>query len=409
MRVRRRAVVRGAVLVIGIAVIIAVGLRLADVMGWTGGGGQVASTPGPGGPGGAFFGGQGGAAAPIPVSVRAEPVRVGTVEEIAMLSGTLGPRYEVDVFPRRGGRLLSVAVEVGDQVVPGDVLAVVEHTDLLLQERQAAAGLAVARASLQRATSQLERAQAEYDRAVLLRSGGAATEQELRNAANQLQEAEIQREVTAAQLEQSETSHQLIQLQLNQVHIDTPVAGVVIARPVVAGSQVGTSTSVAVVAGLDPIEVVFYVPERDIGRLQLGQRFVLDVDAYPRERFTGEVASLGASIDQRTRSVAVRGSVPNPDLRLRPGMFARVELVIERSDTALWLPREALMTGSAGYYVFVAQNDRAMTRMIEVGIQGRDRFQVLSGLTEGELVISVGQQAVRNGQLIQLAPGGGGS
>ncbi len=376
------------VILVTLLVVGFVGVRVADVVTESRQPATRASRPG------------GFGAAPPP-SVTVEPATLGTVEEVTLLSGTVEPRYQVEALPRRGGRLAAVYTEVGARVQRGERLGTVEHAELLLQEQQTAAGLTVSRASLLRAESQLERVRADYERVERLRELGAATEQELKNALNQLREAEIQLDVSRAQLEQAEANYEMMRLQLGHVHIEAPVDGVVMHRPFVVGGQVSTSTPFATIAGLDPIDVVFHFSERRLGELRMGQPFVVTADAFPAETFAGEVTEIGAEIDSQTRTVAVRGQVPNPDLRLRPGMFARVELVIGRAEDVVTVPREALMMDSEGYFLVVVEGDRAVHRPVRLGVQGRERLEVADGVDVGDIVITVGQQRLRDGQIVR--------
>lgn len=339
------------------------------------------------------------------VSVQVEPVTRGSVEETAVLSGSLEPQYQVDVFSRRAGRLARLQVSQGQRVRAGEPVATVEHSDLLLQEQQAAASLAASKASYRRTEAQRDKAAADYERVKLLHEQRASTQQELRNATDQLREAGIQLEVAKAQLEQAEADSALVKLQLQQVEMDAPVSGVVIRTYGVVGSQVTTSAPVATIAAVDPIEVAFSVAEKEIGRLALGQPFTIAVDAFPKESFQGKITSLGAVVETPTRALAVRGRVANSGLRLRPGMFARVELVVGHKDNVVSVPREALMTRTAGAYVFVVVDGIARTSPITVGIQGRERVEILEGLKVGELVAVVGQQQLREGQQVRTVSG----
>lgn len=369
------------------AILVGVGLRVSDLI-------LSAREPAPAAGFGA--GGRGGAA----VSVRIEPAAVAAVEVRSTMTGTLEAEYEIDVFPQRSGRLASVAVDVGQRVAAGDVLAVVEHDELLLQREQAAASVAVSQASVRRAETQLERAREDYERTEQLYRRGAATQQELQRVQGVLEEAQIQLDSARAQLAQAEANYRLVELQLERVHVTAPVSGVVVSRPVVAGSQVSPSTSVATLAAMDPIEVVFHLPEREMGRVGAGQPIFVVVDAFPGRTFSGRVSQVGAAVDPRTRTVTVRGRVDNPDLALRPGMFARVELVLARKDAVLSVPREALLQGPQGPYVYVVEDNRAVTRPLTVGLEGSERVEVLAGVREGEPVVVVGQHRLRPGRAV---------
>lgn len=335
------------------------------------------------------------------VSVQVEPVGKGPVEEAVVLSGSLEPQYQVDVFSRRAGRLSRVIVKEGQRVRVGDPLFSVDHSDLLLQEQQAVAGLAASRANYRKAEAQRDKIAGDLERVKLLYDQRASTQQELRNVTDQLHEAEMQLEVAKAQLGQAEANLAMVKLQLDQVNTAATVSGVVIRTFGVAGSQVTTTAPVATLAGLDPIEVAFAVAEKDIGRLRVGQDFSLSVDAFPGETFRGKITSLGAVVEASTRTLPVRGRVANPELRLRPGMFARVDLVVGQKANVLTVPREALLSRSDGFYVFVVADGIAEARPVKIGVQGKERVEILDGLAEGDPVAVVGQQQLRDGQAVR--------
>jgi multidrug efflux pump subunit AcrA (membrane-fusion protein) len=173
------------------------------------------------GPGG---GGRGAEA----VAVEVQPIARGEVEETTVLSGSLEPQYQVDVFSRRAGRLARMNVREGQRVRTGEPLAAVEHSDLLLQQQQAVAGLAASKASYRKTEAQRDKVAADYERVKLLYEQRASTQQELRNVTDQLREAEIQLEVAKAQLQQAESNVAMVKLQLNQVNTEASVSGVVI-------------------------------------------------------------------------------------------------------------------------------------------------------------------------------------
>lgn len=381
---RRRWIVWAAVF----AVVALAGVRVATVI-------RSAQSPGPTGAFGARA--DGGTA----VSVRVEPARIGNVDERVVLHGNLEPQYEIDVVALRSGRLAQVNVEVGDRVEPGDVLAVVEHSELLVQLRQTEAQVGVSRAALRRAELQLERARADEERTEQLVQRGAATRQELERIRAQREDAEVQWDSARAQLAQVEANLELMELELARAHISAPVAGVVIQRPAVVGAHVGSNSVIATIAGIDPIEVAFHLPEREMGKLHEGQAIRVSVDAFPDRVFVGEVSRLGAAIETRTRTLPVWGRVPNPDLALRPGMFARVELVLEGKEDVLTVPREAILLSSGQEpFVYVVEDGRAVARPVVRGLEGSERVEIVEGLQEGDEVVVVGQHRLRPGRAV---------
>ena len=134
---------------------------------------------------------------------------------------------------------------------------------------------------------------------------------------------------------------------------------------------------------LDSLEVVFNVPERDINKIKLGQKLLISTDAFPGRQFEGVVHHLEAAIDPQTRTMAVRGRVANPQLQLRPGMSARVEIVLDRKENILAVPREAIMLLAGGSYVYTVQENRAKLQKVKTGVEGRERVEIVEGLREG--------------------------
>ena len=246
---------------------------------------------------------------------------------------------------------------------------------------------------------------ADEERTRQLVQRGAATRQELERIQAQREDAEVQRDSARAQLAQVEANLELMELELARAHITAPAAGVVVQRPAVVGAHVGTNSVIATIVGIDPIEVSFHLPEREMGKVHEGQAIRVSVDAFPERSFAGEVNRLGAAIETRTRTLPVWGRVPNDDLALRPGMFARVELVLEGKNNVLTVPREAILLSSGQEpFVYVVENGRAVARPVVRGLEGSDRVEIVEGLQEGDEVVVVGQHRLRWAAPSSLSP-----
>jgi membrane fusion protein, multidrug efflux system len=161
---------------------------------------------------------------------------------------------------------------------------------------------------------------------------------------------------------------------------------------------------------IDPIKVDFRVPEPSLRDLREGQAIEVTLDAYPGESFSGQVFAINPRVNVEGRSVVLRARLPNPDGRLRPGLFARVELVIERQDNALLVPEQAIMPTEEGNFVFRVVDGMAVRTPVTLGQRRGGRVQVVKGLSQGEVVIVAGQMKVRDGAPVSARqPAGAGA
>jgi membrane fusion protein (multidrug efflux system) len=131
--------------------------------------------------------------------------------------------------------------------------------------------------------------------------------------------------------------------------------------------------------------------------VRTGQPVAVRVDAYPGRAFTGKVAAVGLAADPRVRTFTVKVRVSNPEHLLRPGMFARGEITVERREQVLVVPRDAVVTVDGQTSIFLAAGGKARARRIRLGLTNGARVEVLSGLQKGESVIVAGQSGLVDG------------
>jgi membrane fusion protein, multidrug efflux system len=190
--------------------------------------------------------------------------------------------------------------------------------------------------------------------------------------------------------------------------IRAPFAGQLGIREINLGQFLKEGTSVVPLQALDPVFVDFALPERELSKISVGQGVRLRVGAYPDRTFQGTIHAISPGIDQGTRNVQARAELKNPDLKLRPGMFARVSALLPTQDRVLTLPREAISFNTYGDSVFVIEEKAGKTlvqrRQIQTGAVRGDEVAVRDGLKAGELVVSAGQVKLTNGQEVQIKP-----
>ena len=163
--------------------------------------------------------------------------------------------------------------------------------------------------------------------------------------------------------------------------VRAPFDGIIGARLVSPGQYVTRGTPLAWVVDLDPMKAEFQVPERYLKELRPGQPAEVRVDAYPDERFTGEVTFVDPQIDETTRTVLVKAALPNPDDKLRRGMFANLHVILRVRERAVVIPETALLLQGDATSVYVIEQDKAQPRPVTTGTRLPGLVEITQGLT----------------------------
>jgi RND family efflux transporter MFP subunit len=357
--------------------------------------------PGSNGPGG---GGKGTRPAPVEVG----QVQRGPIELRRTYSGTLEARAEFVVAPKVSGRVERLAVNLADTVKRGQVVAELDNDEYVQEVAQAKADLEVARANLSEAKSALKIADRGLERIQTLRGRGVASESQLDGAkANHLTK-QAQVEVALAQVTKAESSLETANIRLRYTKVRANWTGgsnnrVVAERFANEGGTVAANTPLLLIVELDPITGVMSVTEKDYVRMQTGQIGTLTTDAYPGETFEGRIDRIAPVFQQATRQARVELTIENAEQKLKPGMFIRVTVVLDRLADATIVPEKALTTRDNRTGVFVVSEDGKSVswREVTVGIREGDRVQVEGEGLSGR-VVTLGQQLVDDGTPITI-------
>ena len=212
-------------------------------------------------------------------------------------------------------------------------------------------------------------------------------------------------EITA-QLDQARAQVKSKQATIDKKVIRAPFDGQLGIRRIDLGQFLPEGTPIVQLQALDPIYVDYALPEREINNLRIGQGVRVRVAAHPDATFEGSIAAITPGVAKGTRSVQVRARFANPEARLRPGMFARVETLLPIQERVLTLPREAIAFNTYGDSVFLVEEQngklQVQRRQIQTGAERGGEVAVLSGLAAGDRVVSAGQVKLINGQEIQI-------
>ncbi|HEY1801250.1 MAG TPA: efflux RND transporter periplasmic adaptor subunit [Terriglobales bacterium] len=347
----------------------------------------------------------------------------GAIVNALDLSGTFRPYQEVDVHAKVAGYIRHIFVDVGDKVQQGQILAVLEVPELNAQVMGAKADIQRDQNAIQRAQSEIERAQsthsdyhAAYSRLKQASSvePGLIADQELDDALAKDKTSESG--VISAQAELAESQSELASAQANlerlnaleqYSQITAPFAGVVTKRYADTGAliQAGTSSDtqslpVVRLAEWSRLRLLVRVPESAVPQVRLGDTVTVQVPALART-FEGKVARFSDDLDQQTRTMDTEIDVENRDGSLVGGMYAQTDLTLQRSNSPLTVPVQAISRNGMTATVMVV-NPRGVIeeREVSLGEEGADRVEIKTGLSPGDEVVVGNRSDLRAGEKV---------
>jgi RND family efflux transporter MFP subunit len=364
-----------------------------------------------GGAGGGGFGGGGGGfgrGPRPPMTVELSPVTRKDMTSTVTVVGNLVGAATVDAVPRGQGRLDAVYVKLGDPVRRGQAIAKIEDNELVQQIKQAEATYNVSEATIRQRQADLKLAQNNLERSRSLYERDLLPRQTFDDTDARYQAAQAQLDLAEAQMAQARARLDELKINLSNTIIAAPVDGFIGKRTLDPGASVGVNTSFISVVDIRTVRLVINVVEKDLRRITPGIAVEIEVDAYPGENFNGRVARVAPILDPSTRTAQVEIEIPNPGYRLKPGMYARARFTVEQHKNTLVVPTPAIVDVQGKLGVWVAEGETPVFNPVVVGIEEQDFTEAVSGLKEGQRVISAGAAALRTGDKIAMAGARGG-
>lgn len=313
-------------------------------------------------------------AADARATVEAVKVTVGPISREISAIGSVRSDEAVIIRPEIPGRVAKILFDEGQRVTRGQPLIRLDGTILAAQFEQAKANLALS--------------QANSERAQKLYRQGAGTERARDEASAKLRVDQAAMEVSRAALEKTE--------------IAAPFDGIVGLRRVSVGAYVTAGEDIVNLEKIDAVKLDFRVPETYLRAVRVGQTLTITVDAYPDRTFSGEIYAIDPLVDQTGRSIVIRARVPNEDLILRPGLFARIKLEVERVTNAILVPEEAIVPRGDQTLIYKVVGDGFEEVPVKLGLRRGTQVEVVSGLSPEDVVITGGQLKLRPGTKIDI-------
>lgn len=314
------------------------------------------------------------------VPVEAVRVTVRRIERKIPTVGSLRSDESVLLSPEIAGRLNEIVVEEGEKVSAGTLVATLDQEVFRAELAQIEASLALSQANHARAAELLQRG-----------AGSARA-----------------RDEALAKLRADEASLALAKARLDKTRIVAPFDGVLGLRRMSVGQYLAPGDPIINLEAIDPLKVDFRLPELYFKVVRVGQGIVVGLDALPGETFAGEVYAIDPLIDEAGRAIVVRAHIANPQHRLRPGLFARVDLVYATQDNAILVPEQAVVPEGGRSFVYRVVDGKAAFTEIETGERFGAMVEVVKGLGPDAEVVTAGQLKLHDGAPVAVVPAGAG-
>jgi cobalt-zinc-cadmium efflux system membrane fusion protein len=327
---------------------------------------------------------------------------------IAATGKVLVPEDRVaNIGPVHEGRIVSLYAGQGSAVRKGQKLADLESADIDQAEADYLKALADYENATRTSAAEVKFAQANYDRTKMLYEKTITAGKNLQQAEHDLElaKATAASSVAGARVAVANARRHLLILGLKDSAIDSlaskpnlasvfslnaPISGVVVERNATVGATVGSDASVFKIIDTSSVWVDANVFEKDLGRVRRGQEVRVTVPAFPGVTFSGRVILISSVVNPDTRGVQVRTEVSNADGRLKPDMFANVEIITDVRRAAISLPQSAVLDDGGKKIVFVQTDKGYEKHIVTIGIENGDRVEILDGLQAGDKVVVKG-------------------
>jgi multidrug efflux pump subunit AcrA (membrane-fusion protein) len=376
----------------------------------------------------------------IIIPVRTALVEKGEVNSFLKVTGVVEANETVRVTSEIMGQAKEVKVQDGEEVNKGDILVVLGDEQIKIQVAQAQATLDSIQASydkiklgarpqeIKQAESAVlqakinrDSAEENYLRMKKLSSEKAISEQQYEQAKNQYEIADVQYQSAQesfklviegaaeedvksveAQVRQTKAALDMAKYQLKNTKISAPISGKVTSITVSTGEMVSPSVPLLSIIDVSRVFVKVGISEKDISKIIEGQTVDLEIDAFPEEKFQGEIVSKGVAVNQISKTLEVKIEILQPEVDIPVGVFARGKILVKTNQDALIISSSALVRKKDGIYVYVIEEGIARQKEVVLGIIQAKRVEILEGLSEEEEIVVLGNQELEDGLKVDV-------
>ncbi len=308
--------------------------------------------------------------------VKAEPVKILTMQSDVSAVGTLIAADSVVIRPEIAGRVVGLPFQEGQLVHKGAKLVTLDPSEY---SAQLAGSVAAAKIESQR-----------YERAQELLEKNFISKEAL--------------DVAKGNMDRALAKQRQDEVLLSKTTLTAPFTGVVGLRQISPGAYVKAGEDIVRLENLSSVKLDFRVPELYLSQIRPGQELTIKVDAYPNDVFRGKIYALEPAVDEKSRTVVVRAQIPNLQNKLRPGMFARVNVLLSTRPNAVVIPEQAIWPQGRDTFVYRVVEGKAVLTKIELGVRRPGEVEVLKGLAANDVVVTDGQMKLKDGAPVMVLP-----
>lgn len=319
----------------------------------------------------------------VPVSI--ENVKKSSISQFINTTGTAKAIYETALMSEVTGKYnlqtnpaTGKPFKLGDKVKEGQVI-------IRFEDEEYVNGLAIDAKKLN-----LEISENEYEKQKSLYEKGGVTLRELRNS-------EVSKTNAQYDFESAE-------IRLAKMNIVAPFSGVIVELPYYTkGTRVTSGQPMVSLMSYDKMYVDINLPEKNISEVNLGQNVLITNYTITEDTLIGSVSELSPMISSETRTFSGKLLINNPDLKLRPGMFVKADIITAKKDSVIVIPKNIILSGNRGKYVFIVErNSAADDRQIVTGIENKDFVEVVEGLSVNDRLIIKGFETLRDNSKVKI-------
>jgi len=334
----------------------------------------------------------------VRIQVEVVKVRHGDVYSPIRATGTVVADIEARVSAKVSGRIEVVAVDEGDRLSEGGLIARLEQRDFELAYKSALAQRDMVKASAREATLNLTNVTREKLRIENLYQRKVVSQQSYDDAVTAYRMALARVDVLEAQSKAAIADLELAGRRLEDSRVTAPFSGYVTEKYVNEGEFISPGMPIVTIMNIDQVKAEVKVPEMELTRVALGIPVDMEIDALEDHRFEGKISAINARVDPINRNFTVKIKIPNPKHLIKSGMFARITIKTDIMRDVPVVPDRALVTDAqGGNAVFMLENGKARRKSVTVGARGEGIVQIKEGLARGETILVSGNYGLTDG------------
>jgi membrane fusion protein, multidrug efflux system len=331
---------------------------------------------------------------PQPLVVKGNALR-GVITNSLTFTGDIMPIQQAAIYSKVSGNLEKIMVDIGSFVSQNQVLAVIDTTIY-------AQNLKLAYANYLQADVTYQNNKINYERNKKLFEQNLIAKQDLENSKTTMDASMAQKEAVYANYSNALT-------QLGYCKVTAPFSGIITKRFFDQGAYINSSggspnSSLFVLMNVSQLKSYLNIPEKNVPLLDKVTGVQVTADALPNEKFNAKIKKISEAVDLTTRTMQIEIDIENSNKTLKPGMFANITLILDKKENTLILPNQVVLDDDKGNFVYILKPDSTVEkRYVKVGIKQDTKVEVLSGITETDPVVFIGQSLVRNKMKVKVA------